>query len=78
MRWELLPWQHGEEGNKGGDGQGKGHRVGRGRMCGMGRGRMCGIGRRGMPKEAPGRPQGCTGTLGVEGTTPLQGLTMLP
>lgn len=39
MRWELLPWQHGEEGNKGGDGQGKGHRVGRGRMGGMGRGR---------------------------------------
>lgn len=52
--------------------------TGRGRISGMGRGRMCGIGRQGMPKEAPGRPQGCTGTLGVEGTTPLQGLTMLP
>lgn len=39
MPWELLPWQQGKEGGNQravqGDGQGKEHRVGRGRMSGM-------------------------------------------
>lgn len=53
-------------------------RMHRGSVYGMGRGKMCGMGRGRMPKAAPERPQGCTGTLGIEGTAPIQEVKMDP